>query len=104
MTYEDLRSLAHSFGFDIQWNGGHDLLVTDACVAADAMGKPPNRHRDHEAWEEWGRRFFRMIVDVGATPQNPCMCDKCWSKLDSILTIDGKRLTVWLGPKASFRL
>jgi hypothetical protein len=104
MTYEELRSLAHSFGFDISWDQRQpDLLITDACVRAEAMGRPPDRYRDPRAWEDWGSRFFHMLLDIGAKSEKPCMCSKCSSQFSTV-TPDGKRLTITIGPKVGLRL
>src|SRR6185437_13252630 len=87
MTYEGLRSLAHNFGFDILCNTSQpSRRLTDACVKAEAMGRPPNRNRDHQVWENWRVSFFRMLMDVGAEPVKPCMCSKCWSTSLAVTT------------------
>jgi hypothetical protein len=104
MTYEELRNLAHSFGFDVLFDWSHsDLLITDACVRAEAMGRPPDRASNPQSWEEWGTRFWLMLYYKGGKPVNPCMCPKCTESF-SVPAEDGKgRLHVTIGPRASIR-
>jgi hypothetical protein len=104
MTYEELRSLAHSFGFDVLFDRSHpDLRITDACGRAEAMGRPPDRASNPDAWQDWANRFWLTLYYVGGRIVEPCMCSKCTESL-SVPAPDGQgRLHVTIGPKASFR-
>jgi hypothetical protein len=104
MSYEELRNLARSFGFDVLFDPSHsDLPITDVCVREEAMGRPPDRASNPQSWQDWGNHFWRMLLDVGGYPAKPCMCSRCTESFSVTAPAGKGRLHVTIGPRSSIR-